>query len=257
MDKKFGIAYNVFEDCMELLPYSIKSIRDSVDFITVVYQNISNQGKKTQTNYEADLIKMKDEGLIDDLSFFVPRDKNPHINEVAKRNQGRSRCMNAKCDYFMSMDADELYKKDEFEYMKRTMVEGNHDAGYCQMLTYYKSGDYVLDPPEDYYVSLMYKVDVIRQFNLMAHAIVLVDPTRRIISTNPRIFTRDEIQMHHYSYVRSDIRKKLENSSALVNYIDKVDQIVHDWQYFDGKTANIAGNKFSVKKIRPLVNIEV
>lgn len=253
---KFGAAYTVFEDCIELLPYSIRSIRDSVDFISVVYQHISNQGRKTTTNYEAELIKLKEEGLIDDLSFFTPRDRNPHVSEVAKRNQGRSRCLNAGCTYFMSMDADEFYKKDEFEYMKKAMVEGDFDAGYCQLLSFYKTTSYVLDPPEDYYVSLMYKMTE-KQFVMMAYAPVLVDPTRRIIATNPKIFRRDEIQMYHMTYVRKDIRQKLENSSALVNYANKVEEIVNDWKNFDGKFANIAGNRFPVKKIEPYFTIEI
>ena len=40
---KLGVSYNVF-DGEELLESSIKSIRDNVDHISVVYQTISNFG---------------------------------------------------------------------------------------------------------------------------------------------------------------------------------------------------------------------
>jgi hypothetical protein len=248
---KFGIAYNVFECGIELLPHSIASIRESVDFISVVYQQTSNQGKKASMDIYPILEDLKSRGLIDEISLFIPRDKNPHVCEVAKRNQGRQRCLNARCDYFMSMDCDELYVKEEFDRMKLVMEDGNHDGGYCQMLTYYKSGEYILDPPETYYVPLFYKTAPNRQYVLMGHAPVLVDPTRRCIVYNPKVFTREEIQMHHFSYVRHDIRKKLENSSALVNYAHKVDEIISDFENFDGTLANIAGGKHSVKRIRP------
>lgn len=40
---KVGISYNLF-DGEELLESSIKSIRDNVDYISVVYQTVSNFG---------------------------------------------------------------------------------------------------------------------------------------------------------------------------------------------------------------------
>ena len=42
---KLAAIYNVF-DAEELLPYSIKSIRDVVDKVIVVYQKTSNMGEK-------------------------------------------------------------------------------------------------------------------------------------------------------------------------------------------------------------------
>ena len=41
---KVGISYNLF-DGEELLEASIKSVRDNVDYISIVYQTESNFGK--------------------------------------------------------------------------------------------------------------------------------------------------------------------------------------------------------------------
>ena len=42
---KLGVSYNVF-DGEELLESSIKSIRSEVDYISVVYQTVSNFGNQ-------------------------------------------------------------------------------------------------------------------------------------------------------------------------------------------------------------------
>jgi hypothetical protein len=46
---KLGISYNLF-DAEEHLESSIKQIRNSVDFISVVYQQTSNFGDKSNPN---------------------------------------------------------------------------------------------------------------------------------------------------------------------------------------------------------------
>jgi hypothetical protein len=51
--------------------------------------------------------------------------------------------------------------------------------------------------------------------------------------TSCKIFSREEIEMHHMSYVRKDIRKKLQNSSASPNFknIDKIVGYFKEWVY--------------------------
>jgi hypothetical protein len=42
--------------------------------------------------------------------------------------------------------------------------------------------------------------------------------------------------MHHGSYIRDDIRKKLENSSASINFKDDIEKLVNhyeNWKYPD------------------------
>jgi hypothetical protein len=69
----------------------------------------------------------------------------------------------------------------------------------------------------------------------MAPSPVLVDPTRRMSPSDKGIvLKRDEIQMHHGSYIRDSIRTKLINSSASVNFTNDIDKIVNhynNWGY--------------------------
>jgi hypothetical protein len=103
------------------------------------------------------------------------------------------------------------------------------------MQTYYKSWEYALDPPEEYYVSLIFKIKNDSNLIMGASAPVLVDPTRRMSpSDKPLVLKREQIQMHHGSYIRNDIRTKLTNSSASVNFnndIDKITNHYNTWVY--------------------------
>lgn len=249
---KLSSSYNIFDDSLELLPKSLESIRGSVDYISVVYQDVSNYGNPAEEDIENLLIELKDKKLIDEYIKYKPIIKQgPHPNEVAKRNLGLYLAKTNKCTHFISMDSDEVYKKDELEFAKKIMEEGNYDTSYCKMETYWRE-DYVLRPREDYYVSLIHKIDE-REFMFGINVPVVIDPTRRMSPKKYIIFKEDEILMHHYSHIRKNYRKKLENSSALVNYKDKVNELCeyHD-KWKPGMDAYVAGlppKKYKLEKI--------
>ena len=141
----------------------------------------------------------------------------------------------------MSMDTDEYYDIDQFKYLKRIMVEGNFDSSACQMMTYYKEPIYRLEPKEEYFVSLIFKIRDGIEFNSVGFPVV-VDPTRRMVCGNFKKFTRGEIEMHHMSYVRKNINKKMTNSSAKGNFqgaIPMLTEYFNKWQF--GKKALMPG----------------
>jgi hypothetical protein len=231
---KIGVSYNLF-DGEELLEGSIKSIREEVDYISVVYQVESNFGNKCDSGLVPLLEKLLKDGLVDELFEYRPKvNKGGHHNEITKRNIGVSLSLGVGCTHHMSMDSDEYYLLDEFKYMKGVMEDGGYDSSACQLLTYYKEPIYRLDPPEDYYVSLLYKISESSEYSMGSRLPVLVDPTRCMKPGKCKIFTRDEIEMHHMSYIRKNIRRKLQNSSAVVNFKDRVNKLVdyHEkWEF--------------------------
>lgn len=232
---RLGISYNLF-DGEELLEGSIKQIRDLVDYVSVVYQTTSNFGNPCNPNLVPLLERLKSEGLIDELFEYSPKvNKGGHSNEIQKRNIGLALSQGAGCTHHMSMDSDEYYLKSEFSFLKNKIIEGDYDSSYCQMQTYYKSWEYSLNPPEEYYVSLIFKIKSESTYVLGYPAPVLVDPTRRMSpSDKPIVFKRDEIQMHHGSYIRDNVRTKLINSSASTNFNKDIDRIVNhynSWTY--------------------------
>jgi hypothetical protein len=232
---KLGISYNLF-DGEELLEGSIKQIRQHVDYVSVVYQTTSNFGNPCNKELIPLLERLKSEGLINELFEYSPKvNKGGHFNEIQKRNIGLALSQGAGCTHHMSMDSDEYYLSSEFKNLKKIIIEGDYDSSYCQMQTYYKSWEYSLDPPETYYVSLIFKIKNDSNFVLMAPSPVLVDPTRRLApSVNGIVLERKDIQMHHGSYIRDNIRTKLTNSSASVNFTNDIDRIVNhynNWKF--------------------------
>jgi hypothetical protein len=223
-------------DGEELLEGSIKQIRNQVDYISVVYQTVSNFGNPCDSGLVPLLERLKSEGLVDELFEFSPKvNKGGHSNETQKRNIGLALSQGAGCTHHMSMDSDEYYLPSEFENLKKMIVDGDYDSSFCQMQTYYKSWEYSLNPAEEYYVSLIFKIKPDSEYIIGYPAPVLVDPTRRLSPSNkPLVLKREEIQMHHGSYIRNNVRVKLQNSSASINFNKDIDRITNhyeNWKY--------------------------
>jgi hypothetical protein len=237
---KLGISYNLF-DGEELLEYSIKPIRNSVDYISVVYQLISNHGNPCSENLESLLIDLKKRGLIDELVLYTPKIEdidNPElasINETEKRNIGLDLSRNNNCTHHMTIDVDEFYTTEQFEYMKRTMIQGNYDSAVCNHCQYYKDSIYILKYKEGDFVTTIQKIYDYTKYIYKIDFFVGVDPTRKTNNQNCRVFFRDEVEMHHMSFVRKNIKTKLMNSSAKRHFteehINKIDNHYKNWTY--------------------------
>lgn len=57
-----------------------------------------------------------------------------------------------------------------------------------------------------------------------------VDPSRRTKAKTFAVFGRGDLEMHHYSYVRSNIRQKLYNAPSRRNYTHLIEKIA---AYYD------------------------
>jgi len=219
-----GVGYNVFNG-EELLEYSIDSIRKYVDYIVVIAQEVSNYGEKNE-NLRETLHRLKELKKIDLIHWYSPTleyDSSGNVkfdngfgNEQNKRQLALDICKSKGCKVFSSMDCDELYIGEAYEYALRDFMSGDYDSSFCQMKTFYKYPTWEVFPPEKYYVPLFYKVGKNSKFTFefIEHYPVEIDPSRRMNAGYSRIYTRDEIEMYHYSYVRKDMASKVGNSSS-------------------------------------------
>lgn len=233
---QIGVSYNLF-DGEELLLKSIMCLREHVDYINIIYQTTSNFGYKANEGL-VDLVNgLYKNKIVDNVFCYEPNLTNGgYHNELTKRNIGLELCLYNGCDYFMSIDSDEFYKKEQLIWLKEVLNGSDYDSVFCKMMTYYKTGEYVLDPPEEYFVPVMYKVNNQSKFVFGVKTPVLVDPTRSMSVTNPLICDREQLQMHHFSYVRDNLYKKLENSSSsviesMVKDKRKISNYYNDWEY--------------------------
>lgn len=253
---KLGASINLF-DGIELLEKTIDQIRNVVDHISVVYQRTSNYGQPAPPHDFEYIKNLARSGKIDIIHVFDPNiSLAGSVNELRKRNISLQLARRKKCTHFLSMDVDEIYKPDQLEYAKTVMVEYDFDRSVCWLQTYYKEPCYCFETPEKYFVPLIYKIRPGINFEF-GNFYVLVDPTRKQKTGSLRIFERFEIEMHHLSYVRKNIRLKLENSSARVNFQNQIDWVV---KYYDNwrfpMRALIAGNPpqlIDIKKVKPII----
>ncbi len=111
------------------------------------------------------------------------------------------------------MDSDEFYKSDELRYAKQKILENDYDATACRMRIFFKQPIYEFYPHDNLNaVPLIYKIQEGSEFKLATPYSIVLDPTRRLENTKHfYLFTRQEIEMYHMSFVRKNMHSKLEN----------------------------------------------
>jgi GT2 family glycosyltransferase len=236
-NEKLGVGYNIFNG-EELLESSILSIRENVDYIVVVVQFFSNFGKQSSDELIGVLSDLKSRNLIDQIVHYnSDTASKPWVNELRKRQMGLDACRSVGCTHFMTMDADEIYEEKQFINAKKMIYTNDYDSSACQMRTYYHSPEFQLYPPEEYYVPFIFKIQENVNFRFAeTNFPVLADPTRKLSATKCKVFNRNELEMHHLSYVRKNFRCKIENSTAAPGYqgensIEKVIEHYENWKY--------------------------
>ena len=254
---RLGVSYNIF-DGEELLEHSIRCIREKVDYISIVYQTVSNYDQACSDDLIDTLNRLKSMGLVDELQVYTPRifsrDKhNASYNELEKRNLGLNMSRRNNCTHHMSMDCDEFYVIEQFEYMKATIAEGDYDSAFCSYTDYYTDSIYKIDRTyHEAYVSTIYKINDDTIYTYKSRNLpVKIDPTRRIKSKDYIIFDRLKVEMHHMHMVRKDLRKKYVSSSYNKHGYKDMDSAIRcydRWEYPE-QAISPDGESFSLIKI--------
>ncbi|HET6224668.1 MAG TPA: hypothetical protein VFF27_00220 [Bacteroidia bacterium] len=205
---KLSAIYNCW-DSEELLKGSIEQIYNSVDLIIIVWQDVSNFGE----SYSPMPRIIKDG--IDKLgkvifSKYVPALNNGFKNEINKRHLGLEIAKKNSCTHFLHLDCDEYYDTNEFEKAKSYFLNSGHSGSACKMWTYFKNPTFRLDTPEGYHVPFIHKLKSHTRAGYKTYP-YYCDPTRRINETD---VIELDIMMHHFSWVRENIDRKVNNSSA-------------------------------------------
>ncbi len=216
---KWGVSYCVF-DGEELLESSIRSIRDSVDYINIVYSSTSYSYNHINQNIEQVVSSLKEKGLVDEIIEYKPNKKyNLQKNEITKRNIGLKYAKKAGVNYFMTMDTDEFYIKEELDKAQEFIIENNITHSFCPIINYGLTPFQRSKEIAQYSVPFFFKVTK-RNFlkNEKKKRICISDPTRNSsYYLFARYFYLNNITMHHMSYIRKDLIKKLESSTANFN----------------------------------------
>lgn len=235
--RKLAAIYNVW-DGLELLQGSINCIKEHVDLIVIVYQDISNFGEKGMTH------PFLQDG-VEWIKYEPTVEWGGNLNERAKRNLGLDFARMNHCTHFLHMDCDEYYEN--FGAMKTAYLNAGHAGSVLRLKTYFKKPTFMFDTPEEYHVPFIHELKDDTKAGSSSYK-YYVDPTRAI--NEPDIIELPFF-MHHFSWVRHDIMRKARNSSANVNNrLVRNEQIFKDYNSPDlGEGYHVANWNRKIKVV--------
>jgi hypothetical protein len=207
---RLGISYAVFEG-EELLEPVVRGIRPLVSHVSVVYQPVSYHGNPCAPGLVPALEGLLARGVIDELVRF---DSDLSLvckaNEAGVRNLGLECSRRAGCTHHISADVDEFYVPEQLAFVMAAM--GGHDSSIVPIVNYYKRPVWRIEPLQGHRVSFIHPVGV--SYDLSSEPPLSLDRSRRLSSWAAcRVFEPHELVVHHMSFVRRDIRRKLANNS--------------------------------------------
>lgn len=212
---KWGVSYSVF-DGLELLEHSIESIRNSCNYINVVYSDISWYGNKTNEDILSILKDLQERNLIDEIIYYKPDLALLAVeNERNKRNLGLRFAKKAKIDYFMTMDADEFYLQNEVEIAKRYILKNNITHSFCNIVNYsiLPTHRFLRTPSFVQFFSKLKRNSILETNKKI---ITIIDPTRQLNHYwgGAKYFFLPQVEMHHMTIIRKNLLVKFKNSTA-------------------------------------------
>lgn len=209
---KLAAIFIVWDD-WDLLELSLQNIRPLVDDVFIISSALSNYGERSLIPAH---VERKNNNIFDpDLNF------QPNTNERAKRNFGLQKARELGYTHFIMLDADEFYEPEAF-LKERTRIEREDLTGtVCRLKTYFKSPTLTIGL-DTTLVPFIHKITPELKFEwnraypyAWEGKNIRIDPTRQLNITSG--VEMSEIIMHHFSWIRSDIRKKIRNSTARQN----------------------------------------
>lgn len=219
---KLAAIYNVW-DGDELLAGSVNTIKDHVDLIIIVYQNVSNFGEPHVPNLRLDV---KCEVV---LEKYLPVSMGGMHNEQNKRNIGLRIAREHGCSHFFHMDVDEYYE--DFRMLKAEYIENRAAGSVCSILTYFKKPTWRLKNVDGYYVPFIHRLSNHTTAGYGFEGKFYCDPTRIINEADMVVLLSQP--MHHFSWVRDDIERKARNSTA-GQHGNRLAGLLADYHALDG-----------------------
>lgn len=195
-------------DGEELLLGSIKTIKDHVDLLIIVYQVRSNFGEMHRA-YDLEERKSTVCGIPAIWENYEPIELGGLLNEQNKRNIGLAIAKREGCTHFLHMDIDEYYE--DFASLKQEFIDSQAFGSVCPIYTYFKKPTWRLENLDGYYVPFIHRLLDNTQAGYGFPYSFYCDPTRVINQANVVKLSQP---MHHFSWVRMDIERKARNSSA-------------------------------------------
>lgn len=237
-------SYNVWND--DLLENSIANIINHVDHILICWQKLSYHGQPGK-------FKPFDHPKISYLEFDPDLKRNPKKNERLKLIEQIQWAKGHGYTHILPMATDHFYVPTIFKNAKKEVEERDYDTTATPIFTYYKHPTFRLDPPENYFCPFICKL---KKETTVKHGDfpVYIDPAMCIYPSG-RFKLMENIHLHHYSMIRKNISKKLNNAASRQNFEKKIQQHINEYNshkvgdrvsYYGGRTTIEVPNYFNL-----------
>ena len=280
--KKLGLLIIAFEGT-EHLYNIISELRQSVDYVSIGLQRLSYHGDRISEIDLQEILRLRDEDKLVDNIVDVELDitKPARVQETDKRNILIQDAEDHGCSHAIVIDSDEYYTRKSFEYACKQIDEHDYPITYCQYVNYYHDYKHFLVYPfkDGMHVPFVTRTEYRHSFDCTDFALPS-DPTRRFVrpysgvqkvtgrdgkvhnikqyTVDYHVFKWNEVKMHHLSWLRADIRKKLNmwsSKKCFDNYNDLIDRAVDSFVNFNENAQqakalmlfNTPGNTVDVK----------
>lgn len=221
---------------VEHLENIINEIRGDVDSIVLLWSDMSYAGKPADPTDKEYIYSLLKDGMVDDIIDF-PYIKHipPREQETIRRNQGLVYFQAKGIDYALIMDSDEFYISSEFKVAKGVINQWLPQATFCYYRNYYKDKKCeLLDDCFDRMRVVPFLCSTNQRFQYDIPFGNPSDPTRRMTTQYNYFFPKDVITMHHWSWIRNDIRKKILNWSSVDMFPEKeIEEMIDYYAKFD------------------------
>lgn len=270
---KLGLGIVAFEGTEHIKNITYE-IRNYVDEIVVCLQRLSYHGDPIDVNDIKEVEKLKTVGLIDKIIWYEPDsdlnclnavkthgrpEESARVIETFKRNFILDNLEADGCSHSMIIDSDEFYDGDEFRRAKAHIdMRDDIHVSYCQYINYWRDYSHYLVWPFKSFVPFISESKYRFAFRCNCFKFP-VDPTR-IYKLEPsekyEIFKWDALKMHHLSWIRLDIRKKIFSWSSKKYFHKDLPDYVYKrymgWKEYECAVIlfNVPNNKVIVEKIK-------
>lgn len=226
---KLGFGIVAFEGTEHIKNITYE-IRELVDEIIVCLQSVSYHNEPIDPKDVEEIDKLIAAGYVDKVIWFTPDlsyldkklspeelGKAPRLIETDKRNYMLDFLEKEGCSHSMIIDSDEFYDKREFK-LCRDAIDSNEEykITYCRYINYWRDYRHYLMWPFPTFVPFIFESQY--RFSFGAKCFDgAIDPTR-IVNIPAGVlyhkFDWKSIRMHHLSWIRLDITKKIDAWSA-------------------------------------------
>jgi hypothetical protein len=260
------------KECMNLI--TVDDVLKTVEEITIKYKigviyDVNEHNKHLLDFSLKNTKQFSDNIIINHSSVNI----NDNIKQLKEEN----------CDFYIKLNADEIYEFKEIEKVIKDMVINNIDVGYTNVINYFKNLNYVIDI-KDNFKPVIYKINPERnktkKYNdLKCHNFTYTYDTNKDESfkdTSRKFYyyniTNILINKNKYNIIDNDIRHlKLEGLIKVTYYTNGPHDNCSNWRAYlpfdrfeNGINYQLLGNNINIERDkcmdviilnRPMINL--